>query len=102
MKRIRAALLAVALVVALGGCGDDNENPSAPGPLPPQPAQVEPAAGASLDTDTPIFTVQNANGFDSSEIVARYRLAEYGGRGLDVGANSADVLEAEEALYAEA
>ena len=65
--RLRAALLAVTLVVPLAGCGDDNENPSAPGPLPPQPVQVEPAAGASLDTDTPVFTVQNANGFDSGQ-----------------------------------
>ena len=67
VHRLRTALLAVALVVPLGSCGDDNESPGSPGPLPPQPVQVEPAAGASLDTDRPLFTVQNANGFDSGQ-----------------------------------
>jgi len=67
LRRLRAAALGLALVVPLGGCGDDNESPGSPGPLPPQPVQVEPAAGASLDTDRPLFTVQNANGFDSGQ-----------------------------------
>ena len=62
----RAALVALALVGALGSCGDDN-NPEAPDVLPPQPELVEPTSGATLSTDTPIFTVRNANGFDSGQ-----------------------------------
>jgi hypothetical protein len=52
--------------VPLGSCGDDS-NPGAPDVLPPQPELVEPTSGATLNTDTPIFTVRNANGFDSGE-----------------------------------
>jgi len=67
---VAACVLAAPLV----GCGDDDANPGGPGPLPPEPVQVEPAAGASLATDRPIFTVQNANGFDSGEADYTFRV----------------------------
>lgn len=64
--RSRSAVVALILAVALGSCGDDN-NPGVPDVLPPQPELVEPVSGTTLDTDSPVFTVRNANGFDSGE-----------------------------------
>ena len=66
-RGFRSAAVALALVVPLASCGDDSSNPGGPDVLPPQPELLAPTAGASLDTDTPIFTVRNANGFDSGE-----------------------------------
>ena len=63
--RVRAALVAVALIAGLGACGDDGgDNGNGSGPLPPAPALLQPASGATLETDTPLFTVRNALGFD--------------------------------------
>jgi hypothetical protein len=59
--------------MALGSCGDDG--PASPDPLPPQPVLVEPASGATLDTDSPIFTVRNADGFDSGQADYTFRVA---------------------------
>jgi hypothetical protein len=61
--------VAAVLVVGLGACGDDsngNGNGNT-GPLPLTPTLVAPAAGATLDTDRPLFTVRNARGFDFGE-----------------------------------
>jgi hypothetical protein len=63
---LRTAIVAAAFVVLLGSCGDDG-SPTDPDVLPPQPVLVEPTSGARLETDTPTFTVRNANGFDSGE-----------------------------------
>ena len=60
--------MALALIVSLGGCGDDgNGEGNGSGPLPATPALMEPTSGAVLDTDTPFFTVRNALGFDAGQ-----------------------------------
>ena len=46
--------------------------------------------------------LQNANGYGSADIVAKYRQTAYEGRSLDVGITSADMLDAEGILYGEA
>ena len=49
-----------------------------------------------------IEELRSANGFGSSEIVAKYRRSEYERRGLDLGTTVDHMLDAEEALYREA
>jgi len=65
-RRLRSALFAATLAVLLVGCADENGGET-PGPLPPQPTLVEPSSGATLATDSPIFTVRNASGFDAGQ-----------------------------------
>lgn len=63
--RFRSTILALVLIGGLGGCGDEGtDNPNGSGPLPPTPVLLEPASGTTLDTDNPLFTVRNAQGFD--------------------------------------
>jgi replicative DNA helicase len=49
-----------------------------------------------------IEELRSANGFGSSEIVAKYRRSAYERRGLDLGTTVDEMLDAEEALYREA
>jgi hypothetical protein len=61
-------VLALALLAAVGGCGDDgNNNGNGNGSLPTTPTLLEPTSGTTLNTDTPRFTVRNAAGFDSGQ-----------------------------------
>ena len=46
-----------------------------------------------------IEELRSANGFGSSEIVAKYRRSAYERRGLDLGTTVDEMLDAEEALY---
>jgi len=71
--RPRAGLrsFALAVLVALGGCGEDDVDT---GPLPSRPELVAPASGATLDTDTPVFVVTNARGFDSGGASYAFRV----------------------------
>ena len=66
--RLRSAHLL--LVAALTACcgSDSGGTPSSPGPpLGPVPVPMSPIDGAQVTTDTPVFTVQNAQGFDSGQ-----------------------------------
>jgi hypothetical protein len=59
-------LLAVALTACCGS--DTGGTPSSPDPsLGPAPVPVSPIDGAQVTTDTPVFTVRNARGFDSGQ-----------------------------------
>jgi hypothetical protein len=66
-----AAGAALAITLVLAACGDDG--PTAPDDLPARPELVSPAPGAQLTTDTPLFTVLNARGYDRGE--AEYRFS---------------------------
>jgi len=54
------------LVLGLGGCDKA---------LPMRPVLLEPASGAQLDTDMPVFIVQNAVGYDGGEAQYTFRVA---------------------------
>jgi hypothetical protein len=73
-RRLRAVPLALILVVGLGACGDDTSGNGNTGPLPMTPTLLEPVSGATLDTDTPLFTVRNALGFDFGEADYTFRV----------------------------
>lgn len=68
-----AVAVVLVLLAPLGSCGGD-DNPQGPDVLPPQPVLVEPAGGATLETDTPIFTVRNADGFDAGQADYTFRV----------------------------
>ena len=56
------------MIVSLGACGDDGDGSNGgPAELPVTPTLLEPPGGATLDTDTPFFTVRNARGFDAGQ-----------------------------------
>jgi len=68
-----AAKAALAVVLGLVACGGDG--PTAPDDLPARPELVSPAPGAQLATDTPVFTVLNARGYDQGEAEYRFRVS---------------------------
>lgn len=59
----RASLLVLALAFASCG-GDPGTGPSG---LDARPLLVSPSAGATVDSDTPLFTVTNAQGYDEGQ-----------------------------------
>jgi hypothetical protein len=70
-------LLAAALTACCGS--DSGGTPSSPGPpLGPVPVPVSPIDGAQVATDSPTFTVQNAQGFDSGQAQYRFEVVTQG------------------------
>jgi hypothetical protein len=70
-------LLAAALTACCGS--DSGGTPSSPGPpLGPVPVPVSPINGAQVTTDSPVFTVQNAQGFDSGQAQYRFEVVTQG------------------------
>jgi hypothetical protein len=54
------------VLLALSGCGSE---------LPVRPVPLEPAGGEQVATDSPVFTVQNALGFDGATALYTFRVA---------------------------
>jgi len=77
MAHARARLLfgGASLLVGLSltSCGDSG--PTSPGPLPSQPELVSPKSGETLATDSPVFTVLNASGFDEGQADYTFRVS---------------------------
>ena len=65
------ALMTAALLPACG----DGSGPPTDGPLGPRPVLVEPVNGANVSSDSPTFTIRNAQGFDGSGATYTFRVA---------------------------
>jgi hypothetical protein len=65
------ALLALAALISFAGCGDESGAPM----LSDRPVLVEPVAGATVDSDRPVFVVRNAQGFDSGQADYTFRVS---------------------------
>jgi hypothetical protein len=65
------AALALAGLAPLAGCG----NESGSGMLSDRPVLLDPLAGSTLDSDTPVFVVRNAQGFDSGQADYTFRVS---------------------------
>jgi hypothetical protein len=70
-NRRTGATLALFLAAALPYCGSD----SGPGELGAKPTLMEPVNGARVTTDSPIFTIRNAQGFDGAAATYTFRVA---------------------------
>ena len=84
MRPLRGAAGELALLLfaaALTACcgSDSGGTPSSPSPpLGPVPVPVSPINGAQVTTDSPAFTVQNAQGFDSGQAQYRFEVVTQG------------------------
>jgi hypothetical protein len=65
------ALFALAALASLAGCGDE----SGSGTLSDRPVLLQPVAGATVDSDRPVFVVRNAQGFDSGQATYTFRVS---------------------------
>jgi hypothetical protein len=73
----------VSLLLASGGCGDSGNGPTpspTPEPLGPVPVALSPASGEQLSSDTPTFTVRNAQGYDQGQATYTFRLTTLSGQ----------------------
>ncbi len=74
---------AVLLVALLGGCGDEPGNgpPSpTPDPLGPVPVLLSPANGEQAISDSPAFSVRNAQGYDQGQATYTFRVTTVSGQ----------------------
>lgn len=63
---------AVLLALALASCGGDSG--TGPTDLAARPVLVSPSMGATVDSDTPLFTVTNAQGYDEGQAQYTFRV----------------------------
>ena len=71
VRGVPFAALALSTLASLPGCG----NESGSGALSDRPALLEPVAGATVDSDRPVFVVRNAQGFDSGQANYTFRVS---------------------------
>jgi hypothetical protein len=70
-NRRTGATLALLLAIALPYCGNDDGS----GDLGAKPVLVEPVNGVRVTTDSPTFTIRNAQGFDAGAASYTFRVA---------------------------
>lgn len=73
-RRRAGATLALLTAALLPACGDSGPD----GPLGPRPVLVDPVNGARVSSDSPTFTIRNAQGFDGSGATYTFRVAVAG------------------------
>lgn len=77
----RVVLLLLTLVLPACGGGDPGPRPSpTPEPLGPSPTLLSPVNNEQATSDTPTFTVRNAQGFDQGQANYTFRLATASGQ----------------------
>jgi len=79
----RSVLLPPLLVAALFGCGSStgpDPTPSPSEPLGPNPQPLTPVNNEQVASDTPTFTVRNAQGFDQGQANYKFRLLTLSGQ----------------------
>jgi hypothetical protein len=68
------------LVLGLPGCGSGPSDQPTPDPLGPTPELLSPIGGAQVTSDTPAFTVRNAQGYDQGQATYTFRLTTLSGQ----------------------